>query len=217
MHGGSLKTTQHGAVAEIDLTGNEVLFKDEITIWDPLVRLFHWSLVAAFFTAFTTGNVWEEVHVVAGYTIAGLVLFRLLWGFIGTRHARFGDFVRTPATVLRYIRELGSKTPTRYLGHNPAGGWMVVMLLLSLVMTAFSGMLAYGTFSGTMKRVGTAVAGDAFEIVPVYEFFESLHAVLAPMTLALVALHVSGVVVTSLLYRENLLRAMLTGRKRRQL
>lgn len=217
MHGGSLKTMQHEAVSGIEHTSNEVLLKDEITIWDPLVRLFHWSLVAAFFTAFTTGNVWEEVHIVAGYTIAGLVLFRLLWGFIGPRHARFRDFIRAPATVLRYIRELGTKRPVRYLGHNPPGGWMVVMLLLSLVLTAFSGMMAYGTFSGTMKQLGTAIAGDAFEIIPVYEFFESLHAVLAPMTLALVALHVSGVVVTSLLYRENLVRAMLTGRKRRHL
>lgn len=187
--------------------------KQELKVWDPLVRLFHWSLVAAFCIAFASGNVWEELHVPVGYTITALLLIRLVWGVIGTHHARFRNFVRSPASVVSYIRELASRQPPRYLGHNPAGGWMVVTLLLALLLTVFSGMMAYGTFSGTIKLLGTTWAGEAFEIVPVYDFFEAMHAVLAPLTVALVAFHVSGVVVTSLLYRENLLRAMITGRK----
>lgn len=189
---------------------------DEVTVWDPLVRIAHWTLAVSFLVAFVSADRWEELHVAAGYTIAGLAVFRLLWGFIGTSHARFRSFVTSPATLLRYLRKLLAPQPTRYLGHNPAGGWMVVVLLLSLLLTTLTGMLAYGTFSGTMRLVGTALGGEAFDIFSLYDLFEDVHEFLGFLMLLLAVVHVAGVLVVSWIYRENLVRGMITGRKRSQ-
>ena len=101
----------------------------EVKVWDPLVRVFHWTLVIGFFTAYFTEGEEETLflHTWAGYTVAGLVLVRLLWGFIGTRHARFSDFVRRPTVVKDYLSDVLRLKPQRYLGHNPAGGLMIVL------------------------------------------------------------------------------------------
>lgn len=192
---------------------------NEIKVWDPLVRIFHWSLVVTFFIAYLSGDEWESLHVTAGYIVAGLVAFRLVWGLIGTRHARFTDFVFSPATVITYLKELAAHRARRYLGHNPAGGWMVVALLASLALTTLTGMMAHGTFTVALNVVSPAMAhddegeeGDEGE-----EIFEELHEFFANFTLLLVAVHVAGVLVSSLLHRENLVRAMITGRKSREL
>ncbi len=116
----------------------------EIKVWDPLVRLFHWALVAAFFIAYFTQDEWLRWHVIAGYTVTGLLLFRLVWGFVGPRYARFSDFVYPPATALSYTLQALRGEAARYIGHNPAGGAMVMFLLLSLTLTAVSGLLLYG-------------------------------------------------------------------------
>ncbi|HEY0635560.1 MAG TPA: cytochrome b/b6 domain-containing protein [Gammaproteobacteria bacterium] len=192
---------------------------DQIKVWDPLVRLFHWSLVLCFFIAYVSGDEWESLHVVAGYAIAGLVAFRVVWGLIGTRHARFSDFVFTPATVLAYLKALAALRAKRYLGHNPAGGWMVVALLASLALTSLTGMAAYGTFSIASTLLPTAVADDGHDYDEDEdegsELFEETHEFFAHLTLLLVTLHVAGVLISSLLHRENLVRAMITGRKPR--
>lgn len=192
---------------------------DEIKVWDPLVRIFHWSLVATFFIAYLSGDEWESVHVAAGYAVAGLVAFRLVWGFIGTRHARFSDFVYSPATVLGYLKELAALRARRYLGHNPAGGWMVLALLLSLALTTLTGMVAHGTFTVALNLIPPAMAHDDEdeEGEGGEELFEEIHEFFANFTLLLVAVHVAGVLVSSLLHRENLVRAMITGRKPREL
>lgn len=195
---------------------------NEIKVWDPLVRIFHWSLVATFFIAWLSGDEWESVHVAAGYIIAGLVAFRLVWGFIGTPHARFTDFVYSPATVITYLKDLAAQRAKRYLGHNPAGGWMVIALLVSLALTTLTGMMAHGTITVAFSLISPALAHgrkghDEDEDDEGEELFEETHEFFAHLTLLLVAVHVAGVLVSSLMHRENLVRAMVTGRKSREL
>lgn len=191
---------------------NTVTAAREVKVWDPLVRVFHWTLVIGFFTAYLTEG--EEgtlsLHTWAGYTVAGLVLVRLLWGFIGTRHARFSDFVYRPATVKDYTLSILKLNPRRYLGHNPAGGLMVVGLLACLLITTGSGMALYAVEEQAGPLAGWLGAlGERWE-----EVFEGLHEFFANATLFLVVVHVAGVVIESLLHGENLVRAMVTGYKR---
>jgi len=183
----------------------------EVVVWNPLVRMFHWSLVASFAVAYLSGE--GEVlslHAWSGYIIGGLILFRLLWGLVGPRHARFADFVFTPATILAYGRDLLRGQAQRYLGHNPLGGAMVIALLLMLALATLSGITLYGAkeaagpLAGMMRGTSDGF-GEVLE--EVHEFFSNL-------TLILVVFHIGGVLVSSLLHRENLVRAMITGRKR---
>ncbi|HEY9198979.1 MAG TPA: cytochrome b/b6 domain-containing protein [Gammaproteobacteria bacterium] len=187
----------------------------EVKVWDPLVRVFHWTLVAAFFTAYFTEGEDETLtlHTWAGYIVLGLILVRLLWGFIGTRHARFSDFVYRPAAVKDYVVSVLKLSPRRYLGHNPAGGLMIVALIVSLFMTTFFGMALYAAGEQAGPLAGwLGTLGESWEDV-----FEEVHEFFANFTLFLVVVHVAGVVVESLLHRENLVRAMFTGRKREDL
>lgn len=167
-----------------------------VRVWDPLVRIFHWSLVGAFALAFLTADEWDAVHETAGYAAAGLVAFRVLWGFVGPRRARFSDFVRGPGSVAAYLRDAATFRARRHLGHNPAGGAMVVALLV-----AVAGIAATGVMMTT----------DAYWGV---RWLEEIHETLVYATLGLVALHVGGVFVASVEHGENLVRSMLSGRKR---
>ncbi len=180
----------------------------EIKVWDPLVRLFHWSLVLAFATAYATEDDYMALHVYAGYTIAGLLLIRLIWGFVGTQHARFSDFVRPPHEAWSYLKETITFKAKRYLGHNPAGGLMIVALLLSLLLTTLTGLGAYGIeghgpLASWLSGIGE-IGEDALE--EIHEFF-------ANFTLFLVAVHIAGVILGSISHGENLVRAMFTGTK----
>ncbi len=183
---------------------------NRVKVWDVAVRLFHWSLAAAFFVAYLSSEEWQSLHVLAGYGVAGLIAFRVIWGLIGTRHARFGDFVYRPHTVLGYLKDLVRLRHRRYLGHNPAGGSMVLALLVSLTVTALSGMAVYGAEEGAGPLAfAFAGSGEFWE-----EIIEGVHEFFANLTLVLVGLHVGGVIAESLLHRENLIRAMWTGYKR---
>lgn len=167
-----------------------------IRVWDPLVRLFHWSLAVSFAVAWLTAEDWEDVHYAAGYAAAALIGFRLVWGLVGPRYARFAQFVRNPGDTARYVGAFLRGREPRYLGHNPAGGLMILALLSTLSVTALTGwMYTQDAFWGT-------------------EWVEELHEGAATFTLGLVALHIAGVIVASLRHRENLVRAMVTGRKR---
>lgn len=166
-------------------------------IWDPFVRLFHWSLVMSFAAAWLVspeGN--ETLHFWAGYAATALVTMRLLWGIIGTRYARFTQFVRSPRVVLRYLRDVATGREARYLGHNPAGGMMILALLAGMLITATTGW---------MMTTDPYFGDDAME---------ELHEMAANGLLGLVLLHVVGVVLASIRHRENLIWAMVTGRKR---
>jgi cytochrome b len=112
-------------------------------VWDPIVRIGHWALVIAFFTAYFTEDEWMTQHVWAGYIVGGIVVFRILWGLIGSKYARFSDFIYSPSAIFAYLKSLFTQHPKHYLGHNPAGGAMVIALLLSLGATVYSGLALY--------------------------------------------------------------------------
>jgi cytochrome b len=152
------------------------------------------------------------IHVWAGYLILGLIPVRLLWGFVGPRHARWKDFIKTPQEIIAYLRDILQFRATRHLGHNPAGGAMVVALLVSLTATALSGLAVYGAleFSGPLASLLSGLPEGSAHIL------EELHEVLANLTLLLVIAHLAGVAAASLQHRENLVSTMITGLKRRK-
>lgn len=181
-----------------------------VRVWDPLVRLFHWGLAGSFAIAFLTEDDLLALHVWAGYLILGLIFIRVLWGFVGTRHARWSDFVKQPTEIFTYLKATIRSRAARYLGHNPAGGAMVVALMLSVTLTGLSGLAVYGAqeLSGPMAPLLSGLSeGWAHAL-------EDIHEVVANLTLLLVLLHLAGVALASLQHRENLVRAMITGLKR---
>jgi len=195
---------------------------DAVRVWDLPVRLFHWSLVVSFVVAWLTGDEESTLHGWAGYVILGLIGFRMVWGLVGGRHARFADFVHGPAVVGRYLRGMLSLHPPRVDGHNPLGGWMIVLMLVVLLGVCWSGLEVWaeeghGPLAG-VELVAPAMANgddDDRGRGPGGADWEAVHESLANLMLALIALHLAGVLVSSLLHRENLARAMMTGRKPR--
>jgi cytochrome b len=170
--------------------------KNTTLVWDPLVRLFHWSMVIAFATAWITSDDMEKLHIKVGYVILGLVCFRLLWGFFGSNYARFSQFVRSPKTVLSYLSDISLGREKRYLGHNPAGGFMILALILGLLGISVTGWM-YTT--------------DMFWGV---DWVEEVHETFAFLLLFGVAAHVLGVIVASLRHKENLVKSMINGYKK---
>lgn len=216
-----------------------------VNVWDPLVRIGHWTLVIAFFTAYFTEDDLMDVHTWAGYTVAAIVLIRIVWGFVGSKHARFRDFIYSPSTVFAYLKNLLARKPQHYIGHNPAGGAMVIALLLSLGATTFTGMNLYaveeneGPFAITAQQAQTQL-NKASIISPAKaeeekdddadeksegtksghivdeqaeEYWEELHETFVNLTLLLVILHIGGVIFSSIVDKEKLVKAMITGKK----
>ena len=181
----------------------------QLKVWDPLVRIFHWTLVAGFFLAFITEDDFLMVHVLAGYLILALLVIRILWGFVGTRYARFSDFVYRPAAVMQFIKDTLSLKGKRYIGHNPAGGAMIIMLLVSLILSGLTGLLVYGAAEHAGPLAGWFGVRGGFWA----ELWEEVHEFFANFTLLLVIVHVFGVLLESVLHKENLVTAMISGRK----
>jgi cytochrome b len=179
-----------------------------VRVWDPFVRIFHWSLVLSFTVAWLSGEEVETLHAWAGYAVIGLVLLRLVWGLIGTRYARFSDFVYPPAQVKAFVGDTLQLRARRYLGHNPAGGAMIILMLLCLVLVSVTGLAVYGIEAGAGPLSMLAGSSGALE-----EVFEETHEFLANLMVLLVVIHVAGVMVESLIHRDNLVKAMFTGRK----
>jgi cytochrome b len=221
--------------------------KQTIKVWDPIVRIGHWTLVITFFTAYFTEEDLLPVHVWAGYILSAVLVLRILWGFIGTRYARFGSFLYKPTTVIAYLSCLLRAREQHYIGHNPAGGIMVIALLLSLSGTAITGLKLYaveedaGPLAVNLPQLEKKLAALS-PVSPAYaeiedrededeyerseienerneveeegeEFWEELHEFFANFTLLLVFLHVAGVVASSVIDNEKLVKAMLTGKK----
>ena len=181
----------------------------QIKVWDPLVRFFHWSLVSAFLIAYITEEELLIVHSWAGYLIVGLLVVRIIWGFIGTHYARFSDFVHSPSTIIQFLKNTLALKAKRYLGHNPAGGAMVMLLIFSLLATTTSGILLLGAEeqAGPVAHWFTEAGGFWGKAL------EELHEFFANFTLLLVFIHITGVIVESLIHKENLVSAMLNGFK----
>lgn len=191
---------------------------DSVKVWDITIRIFHWTLVISFAVAYVTGEAESGIHAWAGYVILGLLVYRLLWGLIGTRYARFSSFLFSRGETLSYLGGLLRGKPGHYLGHNPAGALMVFALLISLAMTTFTGLVLYGDEGkGPLAQtsiVATALADDDRDDGEgENEFLEEVHEFFSHLTLLLVLVHIAGVVVASKLEGQNLARAMVTGRK----
>jgi cytochrome b len=167
----------------------------KVLVWDWPTRIGHWLLAGSFVLCWLTSESesWRLVHVIAGAVVLAIATFRLLWGVIGTRYARFSDFVCGPSTVARYLNSLLKLQPIHYTGHNPAGGWAIIALLGLAIASSASGWLIYNDLGGHL--------------------LEELHEGLAASMLAVVIVHLAGVFSGSLLHGENLVRAMLTGNK----
>lgn len=199
-----------------------------VPVWDLFVRIGHWTLVIAFTVAYLTEDEALEIHEWAGYVVAAYVLARIVWGFVGSKHARFADFMFSPVKAATYLVALLRGQAARYLGHSPAGAMMVFALLLALSGTVGTGMaeLAYthgeGPFSLILDR---QVAVSSLESPPAEDgeggagrrepsVMREAHELFANLALLLIALHIAGVVVASISHKESLVLSMITGRKR---
>lgn len=185
----------------------------EVKVWDLFVRFFHWMLVVGFFTAYLTEDDMLGPHVWAGYLVFSLVILRIVWGVLGSTHARFGDFVYGPGQVFHYVKQVITLRAQRYIGHNPAGGAMIVLLLMSLVVISLSGMVLYGAEYQT-GLLGDIAAALGLTGEKDADALEEVHEFIANFTLVLVVIHVSGVLLENLLHGDNLVRSMFTRRKK---
>lgn len=216
--------------------------KKPVHVWSPLIRIGHWTLVISFFTAYFTEDDFMNLHVWAGYIVGMYLLMRILWGFVGGKYVRFRSFIYSPAKIIGYLKNLITLKPQHYIGHNPAGGAMVIALLVSLIGTTLTGMKLYaveenkGPFAITAQQAQIQIQSvslmseakaeddDDDEESKVInnghiidkqaeEFWEELHELFANLTLLLVFLHVGGVIVSSIVDKEKLVKAMITGKK----
>jgi cytochrome b len=169
--------------------------KTKTLVWDLPTRAFHWLLAIAFVGAFATSESerLRDLHMLMGYSAGGLVAFRMLWGIIGTRYARFASLPLSPRAVVAYLTSLLTLSPRHYFGHNPAGSWAVIGMLVLITLTAATGW------------------AQAIEVGP--RWVEDLHEGLANTTVVVIGVHVAAVLLSSVLHREDLVRAMLNGYK----
>lgn len=167
-----------------------------ILVWDWPTRIGHWLLAGSFAVAWLTAEseAWRNVHVASGYLFGAVIAFRLLWGFVGTRYARFSEFVKSPRAAWNYLTSLLGPRPQHTVGHNPAGGWAIALLLVLGAISVLSGWLTFNEVGG--------------------ELFEELHEGASNAALAVVGIHLLGVATGSLIHRENLIGAMFSGLKR---
>jgi len=197
-------------------------------VWDIAVRLFHWSLVVSFIVAYLTGDDESDIHVYAGYIILGLVIFRIIWGFIGAQHARFKDFIYGPSEIISHAKGLFRGKVKTYIGHNPLGGLMVLALLLTLIMTVVSGLKVYGAEGhGPLAQINTSYFissanasspdGDNnkdHQDSDKEELWEEIHEFFSNLMILLIVFHIVGVIISSRIENENLVKAMITGYKK---
>lgn len=176
-------------------TTNNAATSGKILVWDIPTRLFHWLFAISFCIAYLTSESerWQLWHVTAGYLFGALLVFRVLWGFIGSRYARFREFIATPRTVMTYLRSLMTQQPLHFVGHNPAGAWAILGILLLGTGTVITGWASFNEYG---------------------EWIGELHEGIVNVLLSIVIIHVAGVFVSSLLHKENLVRAMLNGYKK---
>lgn len=179
----------------------------QISVWDPLVRFFHWSLIIAFAVSWFTQEEHYNVHLQAGYTVLGLISVRIIWGLFGSKYARFSDFIYSPSTTTSYIKSMIHGHPKRYIGHNPAAGIMIIILIITLLTVTISGIALDGAenWSGPMAEM---------QLFQHRDLIMSIHTLSTDILLILITLHLLGVAYSSLTHRENLILSMFNGKKR---
>ncbi len=200
----------------------------KIRVWDIAVRVFHWSLVLFFTLSYLSAEISEDWHVITGYVVLGLVVFRIAWGLVGTHYARFSQFLYPFSRVKRYLQSLMRAEPEHYYGHNPAGGWAVVFMLVMLLLISYTGMeIEAAEGEGLLAQSSVTLVqpayaddedeeGDEHEYEnEAHEFWEEIHELLVNIMLLFVAFHILAVLVSSGLHEENLVRAMISGDKKR--
>lgn len=207
--------------------------KRTVKVWDPFIRFFHWALVLAIIIQYISAESSKTWHYRIGYLILFLVLARIVWGFIGTQHARFTDFIYKPSVIFGYLWGLLRYKPKHYLGHNPAGGIMVAILLAALLVTTFTGLKALGgtgagLFAGSQIPVLSAAhADDDREDEGSYqqgarhgqkgqgnETWKEIHEAATGVLVFLIIVHICGVIASSWIHKENLILGILTGKKK---
>jgi cytochrome b len=179
-----------------------------VRVWDLPTRLFHWALVALVVTSFVTAKIGGNAmtwHLYSGYTILALLIFRVCWGFVGGRHARFASFVKGPGAVMRYLGTLFDRAAPRHVGHNPLGGWSVVLMLLSLATQATTGLFASDDIA-TEGPLAARVSGAVVTLCTRIHHWNEW------VLIVLVSLHVAAIVFYAVYKRQELVRAMVTGR-----
>jgi cytochrome b len=181
----------------------------QVKVWDAPVRLFHWLLVLLFAFMFFTGKSgsdWIEWHMRAGYAVLALVLFRILWGFAGSTYARFSSFLAGPRACIECLKHLMARKPSPYPGHNPLGGWMVLVLLLALLFQAGTGMFSNDDLlsEGPLASLVSKATSDQLTVFHVWNF---------NLLLALAGAHLIAVLYHAGFMKENLIGAMFTGVK----
>ena len=183
----------------------------QVMVWDLPTRLFHWLLLICVMLSFITGNIGGNVmeyHMLSGYAILALLIFRLAWGFVGSHTARFSSFVKGPATVLSHALEmLQKKTETPYLGHNPLGGWSIVAMLLLMFIQVATGLFA----NDDILTEGPLYAWVSKETS---DFLTWIHLINRYLLVALIAIHIFAVFFYFFFKHENLIGPMITGIKR---
>lgn len=176
-------------------------------VWDIPVRFFHWALVLLIAFSWLSGEMeWMEWHMYSGYAVLALLLFRILWGFFGSTHARFGDFIYGPGAVIAYIRTLPSRTAAKFAGHNPLGGISVVLILLCVLVQTGTGLFSNDDIltEGPLYKHVTKELSDWLTTIHKYNF---------NVLLALIGVHIAAVLYYLLYKSENLIKPMFTGRK----
>ena len=185
----------------------------EIKVWDPLIRTGHWLLATAVIIAwFVDEPLW--LHTWLGYIAIALILVRIVWGFVGPDYARFASFVRGPRVTFSYFADLIRFSSKRYLGHSPAGAVMIVALLVMVTVTAVTGMASLAATRGEGPLAGIITKVERANEEDQELFIEEVHETAANVTMVLVLLHIAGIALASVAHRENLVAAMITGRKR---
>jgi cytochrome b len=182
----------------------------QVAIWDLPTRAFHWLLAVAVASSYATGGEegrWFTVHVASGYTVAALLVFRLVWGFIGSRHSRFADFVYSWRAVRDYAGALLQRRHRHFVGHNPLGGWMVITMIVVLAGSVATGLVSGEPEEAAGPLLGVLVAASSGEAIA------DVHEVLGNLVLALALIHIAAVFLDWALTGENLIPAMVHGDK----
>ena len=183
--------------------------RSKVRVWDRFVRFFHWTLAASFAASYWSAKAGKsELHAVLGYFVAGLLVARVFWGFYGSNFARFSDFVHSPAIVWSYLRAIAAGHPRRFLGHNPAGGYMAIALLSALGIVCVTGLSVFAVIDFDGPLTGLLIVSDRTAYV-----LEDVHALAVNVVLVMIAIHLIGVIAASFQHRENIVRAMITGFK----